>query len=272
MSSKHGVLDANLVVSVAEISCLETWKLTGPQIISLIPASEYWLIVPDDQMRQFVENTPVEYSVFPESVFMQDFSEEFSRREGASLPGRRGWYLQQLIKLEALSRARHLDRIVIWDADTVPLRKISFFDSQGNCRYFFGSEYHLPYFENIKRLLGLDKAEPNSFIAQNFPITGDQIPAFFSYVEERHQKKWWHAVIDSIDFDESSGFSEYETLGTFVSSFTMQPVTMQQGTWSREGNQRWVSKQVSSRKASKAKYDFVAIERWAQNRWHKSPL
>jgi FkbM family methyltransferase len=272
MPIKQVGLNPNLVISVAEHGCIESWKLAGPQLIALVPSSDYWLIVPDNQLQEFVDNSPAEYKVFPESVFTRDFSEKFSRCEGGALPERRGWYLQQLIKLEALNRARHLDRIVIWDADTIPLREISFFDSQGNCRYFFGSEYHLPYFENIDRLLGLDKSHPNSFIAQNFPITGRQIEAFFSYIEQRHHSKWWDAVIECIDFDESSGFSEYEALGTFVSSFDKKPLAMQKGTWSRDGNQRTVSRQVGSRKASKAKHDFIAVETWTQNRWGKSRL
>jgi FkbM family methyltransferase len=260
-------LRPNLVISVAELSCLEVWKLTAPQLIALVPASEYWLIVPDTELQSFMENSPVEFKVLPESNFTQDFSEKFSQCDGAAMPARRGWYLQQLIKLSALEKASQLDRVVLWDADTIPLRGISFFDVNGNCRYFFGSEYHLPYFENIDRLLGLDKAHPNSFIAQNFPIKGNQIQAFFSYVEKRHQSKWWDAVIDSIDFDEVSGFSEYETLGTFISSFdkTLSTVYVQPGTWSRDGNLGWVTKQINSQKAAKAKYDFVAVERWTKN-------
>jgi hypothetical protein len=124
----------------------------------------------------------------------------------------------------------------------------------------------LPYFENIDRLLGLDKAHQNSFIAQNFPITGDQIQAFFSYIEKRHQLKWWDAVIDSIDFDETSGFSEYESLGTFVCSFENKPLNVQPGAWSRDGNQQWVSKQIRSKKAPKGNFDYVAVESWTQKK------
>ena len=266
MSIDQGRLNPNLVISVAELGCLEAWRLTGPQLIALVPAAEYWLVVPDNQLQEFIQNSPVEYRVFPESEFTRDFSEKLSRCEGAALPARRGWYLQQLIKLEALSRASHLDRVVIWDADTIPLKDISFFDSQGNCCYFFGSEYHLPYFENIDRLLGLDKTHQNSFIAQNFPITGNQILAFFSCIERRHQSKWWDAVIESIDFDEASGFSEYEALGTFVCSFENKALNLQPGNWSRDGNQQWVSKQIRSKKAPKGKFDYVAVESWTQKR------
>jgi FkbM family methyltransferase len=272
MSNHQAGLKANLVISVAELGCLESWKLTGPQLTSLVPASEYWLIVPDAQLKRFVDDSPAQYTIFPESLFTQDFSEKFNRCYGDAMPRRRGWYLQQLIKLAALRRASHLDRIVIWDADTIPLREISFFDTNGNCRYFFGSEYHLPYFQNIDRLLGLDKAHPDSFIAQSFPITGKQIESFFSFIEKRHSANWWEAVINSIDFDESSGFSEYETLGTFVSYFENLPLTMQPGTWSRNGVQSQVSKRIKSGKSPKSKYDFVAVETWVHDKWVRAFL
>jgi hypothetical protein len=264
MSISQVGLKPNLVISVAELGCIESWKLAGPQLIALVPSSEYWLIVPDNQLQEVVSNSPAEYKVFPESFFMQDFAERLSRCKGAALPARRGWYLQQLLKLEALSRASHLDRVVIWDADTIPLKDISFFDSQGNCSYFFGSENHLLYFANIYKLLGSDKAHQNSFIAQNFPITGNQIQAFFSYIERRHQSKWWDAVIESIDFDEASGFSEYEALGTFVCLFENTPLTIQPGTWSRDGNLKLVAKQIRSKKAHKGNFDYVAVESWTK--------
>ena len=272
MANNEVGLGVDLVISVAELGCLESWKLSGPQIVAMIQASEYWLIVPDSQLSQFVANSPIGYTVIPESVFIQDFSEKFGRCKGDALPGRRGWYLQQLIKLSALERSSHRDRVVIWDADTVPLRQISFFDSHGNCSYYLGSEFHLPYFENIKRLLGMGRANTNSFIAQNFPITGNQIEAFFTFIETRHQKNWWDAVISTIDFDEASGFSEYETLGTFVSSLSHEPLKIQKGTWSRNGTHHLVSKLLRSGGARKRVYDFVAIEVWTDKKWKVSTI
>jgi hypothetical protein len=52
-----------------------------------------------------------------------------------------------------------------------------------------------------------------------------------------------------------------------VSSTDNKPLTMQPGTWSRDGNIGWVSKQIVSQKSPKPEYQFVAVESWTQNNW-----
>lgn len=255
---------ADVLISVAAIKDLETWKLTAEQLPRSIASKDYWLIVPDNQVERFRAETPEIIKVLPESVFTFEFEQKLGERQGKALPARRGWYLQQLIKLSALRAASNSERVIIWDADTVPLREINLFSETGSCRYYSGSDYHLPYFENISRLLGLDKARPESFITQNFPILGSQIQAFFEYIETRHSKNWWEAVIESINFDETSGFSEYEVLGTFVSFFEEKGGSeSQNGTWSY-GLARQALLYLRSITAAPPELDFLAVEGWAQ--------
>jgi hypothetical protein len=121
-------------------------------------------------------------------------------------------------------------------------------------------------------LLGLEKSLPWSFIAQNFPITKSQILAFFSFVESRHSTTWWNAVIDSINFDEASGFSEYETLGTFVKSISSEPLRFQSGSWSRRGSHYDVLRKIQNGNPGKLGHDFVAIEDWMQGTPSRSRL
>jgi FkbM family methyltransferase len=254
---------ADVVISVAAIKDLGTWKLTAEQLPRRIASKDYWLIVPDDQVDVFRASTPDVINIFPESFFTFEFEGKLNDCQGKALPARRGWYLQQLIKLAALRTARNFERVIIWDADTVPLREINFFSEIGTCRYYSGTDYHLQYFENIDRLLGLDKARPESFITQNFPILGSQIKAFFEYIERRHSTNWWEAVIESINFDEMSGFSEYEVLGTFT-SFSEDKGEKQSGIWSY-GVARQISHQLKKSSLLRApKFDFLAVEEWAQ--------
>jgi len=268
MVSKEKMLEnkrvADVLISVAAIKDLETWKLTAEQLPKRIQSKKYWLIVPDEQVELFRAVTPKIIEIFPESIFTFEFEHKLIECQGKALPDRKGWYLQQLIKLSALRTTSAFERVVIWDADTVPLREINLFSETGSCSYYSGGDYHLPYFENIDRLLGLDKARPESFITQNFPILGHQIKAFFEYIERRHSKNWWEAVIESINFDEMSGFSEYEALGTFVSFFEDKAVgEKQSGAWSY-GSARQVSHHLGPKKAQLAEIDFLAVEDWAQ--------
>ena len=258
---------ADLVISVAELKSLEAWKLTGPQLLRRVASLNYCVIVPDQQVEVFRGQTPERIEVIGESLFTSEFEFRLDQAKGRALPARRGWYLQQLIKLSALKSASNLERVIIWDADTVPLKDIHFFNVQGMCRYYFGKDYHLPYFENIDRLLGLDKVCTESFIAQSFPMTGKQIRAFFSFLEERHKKTWSEAIIDSIDFDESSGFSEYEVLGTFVANWTGRALEWQSGAWSLYGVAKQIGRCISRKNPPPPRNDFMAVEGWAQPKW-----
>jgi hypothetical protein len=40
MSINQVGLDPDLVVSVSELGCIESWKVTVPQLIALVPPSE----------------------------------------------------------------------------------------------------------------------------------------------------------------------------------------------------------------------------------------
>lgn len=258
---------ADLVISVADLKSLDAWGLTGLELLRRLPSREYWVIVPDNQVDDFKEKTPSQIQVIPESFFTSEFSSELDEAKGKALPKRRGWYLQQLIKLAALKHSKKLNRVIIWDADTVPLKDIRLFDANGVCHYYRGQDFHLPYFDNIDRLLGLDKAHIDSFIAQCFPITGEQIEAFFNFLETKHSKPWWEAIIQSIDFDESSGFSEYEVLGTFVSNHVDYPIHWKTGAWSLYGVVKHLTRQISRSGVVFSRYDFMAVEGWAQPKW-----
>lgn len=68
-----------------------------------------------------------------------------------------GWYLQQFIKL-SYSRLCKDDYYLVWDSDTVPVRKINFFDETTGLPYIdLKREYHPRYFKTLKLLLGLEK-------------------------------------------------------------------------------------------------------------------
>jgi hypothetical protein len=253
---------STLVISVAEIKDIDCWRLTSRNLVTFLNASSYWLITPDTEVEEFKSVSPQEIVVLPESMFTVGFETKLALKISAAGSKRYGWYLQQLIKLQALKDSVDFDRVVIWDADTVPLRNLDFFDEHGNCKYYWSNEYHLPYFLNIDRLLQLDKVAPYSFIAQSFPIIRKQIDAFFVYLENMHSDNWHDAILESIDFSESSGFSEYEVLGTFVSHFEGHDLHLQEGDWSRGEEYSAIPLEFVVESAPVVKLDFTAFESW----------
>lgn len=55
------------------------------------------------------------------------------------------------------------DYFLIWDADTIPLRKLEFFDGQGRMLLTKAEEYHPPYFQTYEKILG----QPRTFFPLN---------------------------------------------------------------------------------------------------------
>ena len=80
-----------------------------------------------------------------------------------------GWYYQQALKLTYLLNSKYFqDHLIIWDSDTIPLKKIKFFDKE-KLPILYGSryEYHIPYFICNDLILGKEFKRPKfSFITQ----------------------------------------------------------------------------------------------------------
>lgn len=252
------------VVVVAERAVLPVWKFASSAIADKISASNHRVIVPARDIELFEEASDQRFSVESEEEYADQFSGELLTAMGGTNPDRYGWYLQQLIKLEALHRLAKTGSVgIIWDADTIPLVPITFL-SGDELRFFKGTEYHLPYFCQIDRLLGLDKVVEFSFISQCFPCRPEWISKFVEQIELRHGTQWWTAVISTIDFRERSGFSEYETLGTFVSHHFPGEWGWHEGSWTRDGYARFGSprRALGQIQDVDSPLHFAAFESW----------
>ena len=65
---------------------------------------------------------------------------------------RNGWYLQQLLKLYAGKIIPNiLEKYLVIDTDTFFLKPTNFIKNN-KCLYAYGSEYHKPYFQHMKKL------------------------------------------------------------------------------------------------------------------------
>lgn len=253
------------VISVCSLKDLKTWQIASRHILKNIQSDKYILIAPDEDLPIFRSVTPNSFDVIGESAYAENMRDILKNRMPVNTHGRLGWYLQQFIKLAALKATHENDLTLIWDADTIPLKPLNFSDSEGKLRFYKGTEHHSPYFQLILKLLGMKKIVNFSFIAQCFPIKGGWANEFFNYIEERHNKTWIDAMLDEINFSESSGFSEYETLGTYISHAHKDEVVFIDSNWLRWGNSALGSINNLNDFRSKfllRKYDFVAFETW----------
>jgi hypothetical protein len=241
------------------------WKIASMYITKNIDSVQYKVIVPDNEVELFKKISSKPFEVLGESVYTKRFANEIKKRLLNKISSQFGWYLQQFIKLAAVAGCKSDEVVLIWDADTVPLKKLVFINEQGRLNYYQGTEHHQPYFETIERLLGLSKKVNFSFIAQCFAIKAEWIQELFDDIEKKHGQSWELALLDAINFEEGNSFSEYETLGTFVSEYHASEINYIQSEWLRLGNSTighpaFLSPDLIDKKLYQ--YDFVSFEKW----------
>ena len=263
------ILDELIVFSCNKDA--STWKIAGPRILKRIPAKKYTLIVPDEDLDVFHGISNKQFEIEAESIYSSGVYQDILRRIPDDKRDSVQWYSQQFIKLLAASKRSSEQSIAIWDGDTAPLKPIQFIDSQGRLNYFTGTEAHDAYFETIQRLLGINKLINVSFIAQCFALKVSWIHRFINEIESRSGKTWTEAILESIDFTQENAFSEYETLGTFITHHYPKEINLLSAPWYRLGNSLIGDAQLIDSKLAIAKltpYHYVSFEVWDRPKPH----
>jgi hypothetical protein len=268
------------VVSVCCVIDYKVWKLTSYYLPKYIDSIEYLLIVPDNEVSFFVSITPSVWTVRGEGEFCYDYSKSNidTRMEAANI-GRAGWYLQQFLKINAIVDPvlNDDDYVLIWDADTVPLKKLKFIDdanSNGNqpslkLMFYSGIEFHRPYFVTSKIVFGIERVGDFSFIAQCLPTKVAWVREMLSPLSD-----YVNSVLSVLPGESFSEFSEYETIGSFCFSRHKSNVALNHRRWCRLcGGLFGISKFKFANKLMlfiySLFYDYVAFEKWQKPIWKK---
>ena len=263
------------LVSVCAGKDAENWRYIAPQILSNIQAESYVLIVPDAELAPFRAMTPAKFTVSPESDYLGGWSIDLVRTlMTPELAFRAGWYLQQLVKISALSRGDDDDDVVlIWDADTMPLRRLEFVNPDGSLNYYknteqikqpYGDQAIDPYFVTLHNLLGLEKIVNFSFIAQCFPCYVAWAREFIAEIEAKHGCHWIEAIFASADLSKLSAFSEYETLGNYLQHRHGDKMVITNRPWEHLGSTYIGIEHMTEKRRQRFGeiYDFIAFEHW----------
>lgn len=136
-----------------------------------------------------------------------------------------GWYFQQFLKMAfSLSDYCDTDYYLSWDSDTIPLRKIDFFDESGNPYFTMKSEHHVPYFIAIQRLLDITNYNSHSYIAENMMFNKSIMIELINRIESNSQLEgntWYEKIVYALVPESVScmGFSEFETYGNYCLNY-----------------------------------------------------
>lgn len=256
------------LISFCTKSHSDVWKLTSRGLINYVKADRFIVFVPDAEVNFFSEITDRKIEVISEKNLPSAFYLQLKKSvELANNSSRFNWYYQQFIKIESLIEIAS-NNLIIWDADCVPVKNLNFFTADGLPKYIMSDEFHADYFFSLEKLLGLKKLNSKSYIAPGFPITKKWVNEFVDEVEKyNHGQKWHQAIISTTDFTKASGFSEFETLGTWVEANHKNEIKVFNCNWERFGQSKigYAKNLEFSDVANFAKsknLDVISFENW----------
>ena len=228
------------VISLCTLDHSDVWKLTSKLLPRFIEANNFIVYVPDNQVSEFMAITDNRIEVLSEDLLGAEYTEKLQQQINLRGNSKRyQWYLQQFYKIEALLRADS-QSVVIWDADCVPVQKIKLFDENREPIYMQASqEFNYDYFETIEKMLNIQRVQDFSFIIPGFPISKEWVIEFAQYFQDKHGINWYDSIIENTPFERMSGFSEYETLGTWIANKYPNSWSKVDVKWERLGQSRF---------------------------------
>lgn len=138
---------------------------------------------------------------------------------------RAGWYFQQFLKM-AYSFICEDDYYLVWDSDTLPLKKIEFFNKNNNPYFSYKSfeKNDLAYFNTIKKLFGFNlkiNSETKSYVVEHMLFNSKIMKELIYNIENNSKIKgdsFYEKILNSISIKDInlSGFSEFETYVAFT--------------------------------------------------------
>lgn len=262
------------IVSACRARDLPVLEIAARKLPEMVPCRRLYVVAPDDDCRQIQRRLGREVCVIAENDFIPGMTLEKLRSLKASgFPKMAGWYFQQFLKLQFAFVEPDEDFYLIWDADTIPLQPMRFFDSAGRMLLTQAVEYHVPYFETYRRLFGTEPNREFSFIAQHMLVQKSVAREMLAAIERQIQgtEGWAWKIMSVLPTDQGvHTFSEYETYGHYIKNHHPDRVQWINRQWLREPAYHSVQSVPSAKElgALAEKYEYVAFER-AYKGWRR---
>jgi hypothetical protein len=168
--------------------------------------------------------------ISPNKKIFTDFCNQYNcihRDENSILPitikdinycfkkiNRSGWVFQQLLKLSG-DYISDKDHFLVLDGDTILVQPQKF-EHNGKFIFLISDEYHFPYFETYKKIFKEASMSSVSFVSHQMIFDCNKLKELRNDIENLNNKSWYKVIIDNLNPDESSSFSEYETYGNWM--------------------------------------------------------
>ena len=186
---------------------------------------------------------------------------------------RTGWYFQQFLKM-AFAFTCTEPYYLLWDADTIPLHR---YEATARPVFDTKTEHHQAYFDTIQRLFPeLRKEHDYSYISEHMLINSKIMREIVEQIEALQSVEgtsFFEKILYSVEPEElgKSGFSEYETYGTYTAHYYPQLYGQRDWTSLREEND-WCNADVLSPRLKgwlAQRFDAVSFDSWRAVNRHK---
>ncbi|PKL07277.1 MAG: hypothetical protein CVV53_00405 [Spirochaetae bacterium HGW-Spirochaetae-9] len=181
---------------------------------------------------------------------------------------RAGWYFKQILNLAYSLREETSPFYLTWDADSIPVKEINFFDPVGRVYMTMKKENHPPYFATSMNLIGIGKVAEQSFIAEHMMFERDYVRTLLKRIDGSDSPTGTsiaRRVIESIAAKDlsGSGFAEYEIYGSFMFATAREKIALRMLPSLRHGT-AFFSRSPSDAQlfALSSRYYWASFEDW----------
>ena len=148
----------DIIIPVKDSKVKIAIEKTIPSVLSKLRYNKIFVITKKEKILEFDSVFQGKIQIIDENTIVDKLTIEMVENYFESKhidKSRAGWYFQQFLKL-GISKSNIIsDLYLIWDADNIALKPISFFSNDNKVLLDITSEYHKPYFEIIEKLTGI---------------------------------------------------------------------------------------------------------------------
>lgn len=173
------------------------------------PIKSYYIVAPETPaIRDFCKRHSLQ--LVPEQSVLG-----FSVKDIRYAPNgtdRSGWIFQQMLKMAGTIGT--CDHFLVVDADHILLRPHTFLTADGQTVFYQSREYHQPYYDTLFAMTSHRFTDSLSYVDHKMLFSKQQLQRVKDTIEQHCGTPWTQAIIDRLNPDELSCFSEYETYGS----------------------------------------------------------
>ena len=177
---------------------------------------DIYIVAPDNKLiKEFAKKHNL---VFIEETTVLGYSPKDIHYIAPNGLNRGGWMFQQLLKLSGkIGSSRYF---VVIDADHILLKPHVFITKDNSIVFYQSSEYHIPYYRNIKKILKFYPVSLFSYVSHKMIFDKEELAGLHAKIESLNNKNlsWDKVILSYLDDKELSCFSEFELYGNYVAN------------------------------------------------------